>query len=155
MKTTEEMYNNLYEELELEPENSIKLDEYNRILGFITEATVSANKRREEVKENLNIEEVLNSFKKTYLQEVPIYSAVKVNGKKLYEYMYQEQLRLKKIDPVKRALYKTILLAVSGAQRNKYSKIEIDDNIWSLGMVGLISFSFSISCLIFVLMWNG
>jgi len=30
--------------------------------------------------------EVLNSFKKTYLQEVPIYSAVKVNGKKLYEY---------------------------------------------------------------------
>lgn len=40
-------------------------------------------------------------------------------------------------------------------KRNKYSKIEIDDNIWSLGMVGLISFSFSISCLIFVLMWNG
>lgn len=30
--------------------------------------------------------EVLNSYKKTYLQEVPIYSAVKVNGKKLYEY---------------------------------------------------------------------
>lgn len=28
----------------------------------------------------------LNSFKKTYNQEVPIYSAVKVNGKKLYEY---------------------------------------------------------------------
>ena len=30
--------------------------------------------------------EVLNGFKKTYLQTVPIYSAVKVNGKKLYEY---------------------------------------------------------------------
>ena len=29
---------------------------------------------------------MLNSFKKTYMQEVPIYSAVKVNGKKLYEY---------------------------------------------------------------------
>ena len=29
---------------------------------------------------------VVNSFKKTYMQEVPIYSAVKVNGKKLYEY---------------------------------------------------------------------
>ncbi|MBO5095345.1 MAG: tRNA pseudouridine(55) synthase TruB [Bacilli bacterium] len=28
----------------------------------------------------------LNCFKKTYNQEVPIYSAVKVNGKKLYEY---------------------------------------------------------------------
>lgn len=33
-----------------------------------------------------NLEEVLTSFKKTYFQEVPIYSAVKVNGKKLYEY---------------------------------------------------------------------
>lgn len=29
---------------------------------------------------------VINSYKKKYLQEVPIYSAVKVNGKKLYEY---------------------------------------------------------------------
>ena len=29
---------------------------------------------------------VLNSFKPGYLQKVPIYSAIKVNGKKLYEY---------------------------------------------------------------------
>ena len=29
---------------------------------------------------------VLNSFKSTYNQEVPIYSAIKINGKKLYEY---------------------------------------------------------------------
>lgn len=33
-----------------------------------------------------NLDEVIKSFQKTYLQEVPIYSAVKVNGKKLYEY---------------------------------------------------------------------
>ena len=33
-----------------------------------------------------NIEDILKSFEKTYMQEVPIYSAVKVNGKKLYEY---------------------------------------------------------------------
>lgn len=33
-----------------------------------------------------NTDEIIKSFKKTYLQEVPIYSAVKVNGKKLYEY---------------------------------------------------------------------
>ena len=32
------------------------------------------------------IEKVLNSFKGSYLQEVPKYSAVKINGKKLYEY---------------------------------------------------------------------
>ncbi len=33
-----------------------------------------------------NIEEILKSFEKTYFQEVPKYSAVKINGKKLYEY---------------------------------------------------------------------
>ena len=38
------------------------------------------------VENNLNIEEALEHFKRTYLQEVPIYSAVKVKGKKLYQY---------------------------------------------------------------------
>jgi len=32
------------------------------------------------------LEKTLQTFEKTYMQEVPIYSAVKVNGKKLYEY---------------------------------------------------------------------
>ena len=40
---------------------------------------------------NLNLEDTINSFKKTYMQEVPIYSAVKVNGKKLYEYARQNK----------------------------------------------------------------
>ncbi len=57
-------------------------------LGYSTDTLDIEGKvlERCEVPNNLNIEEVLNSFKKTYLQEVPIYSAVKVNGKKLYEY---------------------------------------------------------------------
>ncbi len=38
-----------------------------------------------------DIFEVLNSFIKTYNQEVPIYSAVKVNGKKLYEYAREKK----------------------------------------------------------------
>ena len=42
--------------------------------------------KEKEPKEISNLKEVLNSFKKTYLQEVPIYSAIKVNGKKLYNY---------------------------------------------------------------------
>ena len=33
-----------------------------------------------------DLEQIVNSFKKTYRQEVPIYSAIKVKGKKLYEY---------------------------------------------------------------------
>lgn len=43
------------------------------------------------------------------------------NGKKKYEYMYHEQLRLKKIDPQKRSVYKTILLSVFGAMGNEYT----------------------------------
>jgi len=38
------------------------------------------------IKTKEEIIEVLNSFKGKYMQEVPIYSAVKINGKKLYEY---------------------------------------------------------------------
>lgn len=36
--------------------------------------------------EKEKIEEILLTYKKTYYQEVPKYSAVKVNGRKLYEY---------------------------------------------------------------------
>lgn len=39
-----------------------------------------------EIPKNVCLEGVLNSYQKTYEQEVPIYSAVKVKGKRLYEY---------------------------------------------------------------------
>ena len=55
----------------------IKTDSYD-ITGNILDT--------KEVKAIENLEEVILSYKKTYLQEVPIYSAVKVDGKKLYEY---------------------------------------------------------------------
>ena len=42
-------------------------------------------------------------------------------AKEKYIYMYHEQLRLKKIDPVKRGIYKTILLSVFGAMINEYT----------------------------------
>lgn len=42
-----------------------------------------------EVPKDLDIEKVIKSFQKTYPQQVPIFSAVKVNGKKLYEYARQ------------------------------------------------------------------
>ncbi len=46
---------------------------------------------KKEVPKIINLEEKLKSFKKTYLQEVPIYSAVKVNGKKLYDYARKKE----------------------------------------------------------------
>lgn len=41
---------------------------------------------KKEIPKNLKLKETLESYKKTYMQEVPIYSAIKVAGKKLYEY---------------------------------------------------------------------
>ena len=43
--------------------------------------------KEEKIPDELNIEEVISSYNnKTYNQEVPKFSAIKVNGKKLYEY---------------------------------------------------------------------
>ena len=58
-------------------------------LGTLTETLDTEGKvLKEEIcfKTKEEIVSVLNSFKGKYLQEVPIYSAVKINGKKLYEY---------------------------------------------------------------------
>lgn len=41
---------------------------------------------------NEDILKVFSNFPKEYMQEVPIYSAVKINGKKLYEYARNNQL---------------------------------------------------------------
>ena len=48
--------------------------------------------KEKESHKNINFKELLSSFQKTYLQEVPIYSAVKVKGKKLYEYARTNQI---------------------------------------------------------------
>ena len=58
-------------------------------LGTLTETLDTEGKVLKEekcIKTKEEIIEVLNSFKGKYMQEVPIYSAVKINGKKLYEY---------------------------------------------------------------------
>ena len=58
-------------------------------LGIKTDTLDITGNILEERKEDLNkeeLEEVLQSFIGDYSYEVPIYSAIKVNGKKLYEY---------------------------------------------------------------------
>lgn len=68
---------------------------------------------KKEVPNNINLEETLKSFRKTYLQEVPIYSAVKVNGKKLYDYARKnEKVEL----PKKEVTIKEIELLESNKQ---------------------------------------
>lgn len=58
-------------------------------LGILTDTLDITGKILKEEKINLTkgeIQKTILSFKGTYNQEVPIYSAVKINGKKLYEY---------------------------------------------------------------------
>lgn len=58
-------------------------------LGTLTDTldnTGNILKEEKCIKTKEEVIEVLNSFKGKYMQEVPIYSAVKINGKKLYEY---------------------------------------------------------------------
>lgn len=63
-------------------------------LGIKTDTLDMTGNILEEKKEELNKEElasVLKSFIGDYSYEVPIYSAIKVNGKKLYEYARKNQ----------------------------------------------------------------
>ena len=63
-------------------------------LGIKTDTLDITGNILEEKKEELNKEElalVLKSFIGEYSYEVPIYSAIKVNGKKLYEYARNDQ----------------------------------------------------------------
>ena len=58
-------------------------------LGTLTDTLDNTGKILNEekcIKTKEEIIDALNSFKGKYMQEVPIYSAVKINGKKLYEY---------------------------------------------------------------------
>lgn len=57
-------------------------------IGKLTDTLDTTGKITKEKTPHSNIDynSIISSFKKTYLQEVPIYSAVKVKGKKLYEY---------------------------------------------------------------------
>lgn len=58
-------------------------------LGVLTDTLDITGNVLKEGKKDFSKDEIINAlnhFKGTYNQEVPIYSAVKVNGKKLYEY---------------------------------------------------------------------
>ena len=63
-----------------------------------------------------DLEKVLKKFKKSYDQEVPIYSALKVNGKKLYEYARNNE---KVVLPKKNVTIKKIELL--SFEKNKFT----------------------------------
>ena len=92
-----------------------------------------------------DLEKVLKKFKKSYDQEVPIYSALKVNGKKLYEYARNNE---KVVLPKKNVTIKKIELL--SFEKNKftfkclvskgtYIRSLIRDILDDLGVIGTMS----------------
>ena len=89
------------------------------ILGIATDTLDMDSNATVLEKRNVNIDKeaiikVVNSFKGRYMQEVPKYSAVKVNGKKLYEYarnnipveLPSKEVEIKEIELIDEIAYK-------------------------------------------------
>ena len=94
--------------------------------------------------------EVLNSFKGKYEQEVPIYSAVKVNGKKLYEYarnneevvLPKREVEIKDIvllNDIKYKKGKTIFKFKCTVSKGTYIRALINDIATRLNTVGIMT----------------
>ncbi len=94
---------------------------------------------------NLPIEEVLNSYKKTYEQVVPIYSAIKVNGKKLYEYaregkeveLPKKEVTIKEIELL--SSEKTTFMFKVLVTKGTYIRSLINDICDSMNILGTMS----------------
>ncbi len=107
------------------------------------EGTVLEEKETFVNKEDL--EKTLKKYETTYEQEVPIYSAVKVNGKKLYEYarsgekviLPKKKVTIKKIELLKFKDNKfTFKCLVS---KGTYIRSLISDILDDLGVIGTMS----------------
>ncbi len=117
-------------------------------LGILTDTLDTDGKVIKENKKIINKEDllnVLNSFIGTYNQEVPIYSAVKINGKKLYDYardginvdLPKRKVEIKKIELLdfKEDSY-TFKVRVS---KGTYIRSLIKDINEKLGVIGVMS----------------
>jgi len=122
------------------------------ILGIQTDTLDTEGIILKEENVNISKEKVintLNSFKKTYDQQVPIYSAVKINGKKLYEYARNNEevelpsriVTIKEIEllDIKYENNKTIIKFSCLVSKGTYIRSLIRDIASSLNTVGIMS----------------
>lgn len=102
------------------------------------------------VKTKEEIIDVLNSFKGRYEQEVPIYSAVKINGKKLYEYareginieLPKREIEVKDIELIDNIEYKnnkTIFKFKCKVSKGTYIRSLINDIAAKLDTIGIMT----------------
>lgn len=131
-----------YKEYEAEITLGVKTDTYD-ITGNIIEEKI-ANVTEEEIKN------VLNKFIGEYEQEVPIYSAVKVNGKKLYEYARNNENvilpkrrveinDLKLISNIRKVDNRIIFKIWTRVSKGTYIRSLVNDIARSLKTIGVMS----------------
>jgi tRNA pseudouridine55 synthase len=122
-------------------------------LGTLTDTLDSdGNILREEncFKTKEEIVNVLNSFKGRYLQEVPLYSAVKINGRKLYEYarnneqvvLPKREVEIKNIELIDNVEYinnKTIFKFKCSVSKGTYIRSLIRDIAYKLNTIGIMT----------------
>lgn len=108
-------------------------------------------KREKAVFNNHQIKSALENFKGTYLQEVPSFSAVKINGKKLYEYarsneqivLPKRQVCVNKIEmlgEVTNTDETTTFKFKTNVSKGTYIRSLVRDVAYSLKTVGTMSF---------------
>ena len=117
-------------------------------LGILTDTLDTEGNILKEEKTIINKEDLINvldSFIGEYMQEVPIYSAVKINGKKLYEYARNNE----KIDlPKRKVCIKNIELLEFNSDSYKF-KVSVSKGTYirslikdindKLGIIGVMS----------------
>ena len=122
-------------------------------LGTKTDTLDNTGKIIEEQKVTIKKEKILNvleSFKGKYVQEVPIYSAVKVNGKKLYEYarngekveLPKREVEVKNIELIGDSSYinnKTIFKFKCIVSKGTYIRALINDIATKLNTIGIMT----------------
>ena len=117
-------------------------------LGIKTDTLDTTGNIIEKKEYNVNeeqIKDVLNSFLGTSIQTTPIYSAVKVNGKKLYEYA-REGIEVE-VEPRDIELYKLNLLSIENDEiefevscsKGTYIRVVCEDIAKTLGTIGTMS----------------
>ena len=122
-------------------------------LGTLTDTLDNTCKILKEEKCIKTKEEIitsLNSFKGKYMQEVPIYSAVKIKGKKLYEYarenkkveLPKREVEISEIELIDDAEYingKTIFKFKCSVSKGTYIRSLIRDIALKLNTVGIMT----------------
>lgn len=123
------------------------------ILGLLTDTLDITGNILKEERVNFTKEQILHILEKRtgkYLQEVPIYSAVKVNGKKLYEYARNNEIvelpkrevdikNLELISDIKQENGKVIFSIRCLVSKGTYIRALVNDIAILLGTVGVMS----------------